>query len=347
VKLGPQKTISHGKCSATDFAASNNPALNPEDTLSELSSFAFVVPSLESVLQSEKVKSEIDLSYLATKESDPTSKFVIVEGKLQCVSDSPSNRPVPFSKSTRTSEIVLHGVPSPAARTPPRKTIKTKTYLKSERKIEWDSDGWSTEGDGEDVPGPATEMEAAIETSPRQTNHFGVRPPVTKFIPPKMFVASKSTPRYNPRESKTPESANKFVQCGNKAGIGTIASLTIPCRCSHSSHNISPPSFPKGRVNNPQTQKIQDIVQNGGPTTASVLKLDRIVEEFDSFSRGGKPKLKQLGRKYPVFSRYRWVQMFKSSPYCFCGKPCAQFKGIVPVYVCGMFSNGNEYNPSR
>jgi hypothetical protein len=154
---------------------------------------------------------------------------------------------------------------------------------------------------------------------------------------------SRSPPRadVNPKllsSVEVPSAAKTFVNCGENADVPTIGSLIrkhapwagapLHSHCSpvfvgstnkaeHSETEFEKPSPPGN---------LQEAVQQ---------------EPFDPFRWEPGGMLESLKAQHPpiLATDTNLRQMLFSPPSCFCGKRCSQFEGIVPVYVCGMFSD--------
>ena len=154
-------------------------------------------------------------------------------------------------------------------------------------------------------------------------------------------VRSIISPRSGPKID-APESAKKFVECGDMADRRAIGSLT---------RQRSPwPSAPQ-RDHQPlvfgpvkrdtQDDAITESSQFGYGKTTPINQPSIREETFDPFDKESPKSLKQLIEKniplLDALDSRGLKSLLEKAPNCFCGKMCARFDGVVPVYVCGCF----------
>jgi hypothetical protein len=143
-----------------------------------------------------------------------------------------------------------------------------------------------------------------------------------------------------------PDTAKKFVECGDMADRRTLGLLTrdlAPWPGSpHHQHGI-----PLDSTCEPDENVSHDERENSqfGYGKTSPINQPSVREEiFDPFAQTPPKTLKELKAKNRPFlevcDNRTLKTLFNKSPDCFCGKPCARFDGVVPVYVCGVFKRG-------
>ena len=140
--------------------------------------------------------------------------------------------------------------------------------------------------------------------------------------------------------------AEKFVQCGPMADVPTTASLTRAASPWPGSPYHTPERGVRSRpyASGRDSKRPQEDAQFAYGKTDRINQPSRREEPFDPYAEETPKSLKFLqGRNLPVLESHdaqQLKEMFGSRPHCFCGMPCAQFNGVVPVYVCGMFQRG-------
>ena len=154
-------------------------------------------------------------------------------------------------------------------------------------------------------------------------------------------VRSIISPRNGPK-IEAPEAAKKFVECGDMADHRAIGSLTRQ-RASWPGapqHNHHPIVFGPAKRDS-QDDAIPEISQFGYGKTTPINQPSVREETFDPFDKESAKSLKQLIEKNtPLLDALNspgLKSLLEKAPNCFCGKMCARFDGIVPVYVCGCF----------
>ena len=154
-------------------------------------------------------------------------------------------------------------------------------------------------------------------------------------------VRSIISPRSGPK-IEAPEAAKKFVECGDMADRGAIGSLTRQRAPWPGSpyHNHQPVVFgPEKR--HTQDDAITEISQFGYGKTTPINQPSVREETFDPFDKESPKSLKQLIEKntplLDALDSRGLKTLLEKAPNCFCGKMCARFDGVVPVYVCGCF----------
>lgn len=141
-----------------------------------------------------------------------------------------------------------------------------------------------------------------------------------------------------PKPAEPPEAALKFIQCGEEADAPTIGALvrknapwagaplhahTTPVVVGSTGKTVRDKSVSKAASSQPASQQ----AMQEGP--------------FDPFRWEPEDTLASLKLQFPplLTSDIDLRHMLFSTPNCFCGKRCARFEGIVPVFVCGTFNN--------
>ena len=154
-------------------------------------------------------------------------------------------------------------------------------------------------------------------------------------------VRSIISPRTGPK-IEAPEAAKKFVECGDMADYRAIGSLTRQRApwpgAPH--HNHQPVVFGPAKRDT-QDDAITEISQFGYGKTTPINQPSVREETFDPFDKESPKSLKQwIEKNTPLLDAVdsRGLKaLLEKAPNCFCGKMCARFDGIVPVYVCGCF----------
>ena len=145
-------------------------------------------------------------------------------------------------------------------------------------------------------------------------------------------VRAMISPPYGPTVS-TPGAAKKFVECGDMADKRVVGFLT---RDRNSSLVFGPVT--KENVEEPIVEASQFAYGKATPINQPSVR----EEAFDPFDKETPKSLKQLLEKNPPILDFLNTNSLRSllekRPNCFCGKKCAHFDGIVPVYVCGAFT---------
>jgi hypothetical protein len=146
--------------------------------------------------------------------------------------------------------------------------------------------------------------------------------------------------------SVAPDAAKKFVECGDMADRHMVGSLTrehapwpgAPMH-RHLKNSIS------SIIICPETEGSQDETSQGSQfgygNTMPINQASVREERFDPFDKWTTKNLKQLMEKnrplLETLDNRALRALLEKVPNCFCGKMCARFDGIVPVYVCGAF----------
>jgi hypothetical protein len=140
--------------------------------------------------------------------------------------------------------------------------------------------------------------------------------------------------------------AEIFVSCGPMADNPTTGSLTRnespwPGAPYHShEREIRPRPVTLGR----DGKRPQEDAQFAYGKTDPINQPSRREESFDPYEDEAPKALKTLREKNcPILESHNELklkELFSARPNCFCRLPCAQFDGVVPVWVCGMFRRG-------
>jgi hypothetical protein len=155
-----------------------------------------------------------------------------------------------------------------------------------------------------------------------------------------------SAPQNAEKAATIHAAAEKFFQCGPMADEPKVSSLR---RQDHPWPGS--PNYPHEQGQKPRPNTIgrdgkrpQEDAQFAYGKADPINQPSRREESFDPFAEEAPKSLKLLREKYrPILESHdekKLREMFHVKPFCFCGSPCAQFDGVVPVWVCGMFRRG-------
>jgi hypothetical protein len=138
----------------------------------------------------------------------------------------------------------------------------------------------------------------------------------------------------------TPDAAKKFVECGDMADKRAVGYLN---RWAGGSQYQNSPPLVFGPVSkHTQEGPLAKASRFGYGTTTPINHPSIREEEFDPFDKESEKMLKQKKEKNPPLLSSIGTTALKfllhKTPNCFCGKRCARFDGVVPVYVCGTFT---------
>jgi hypothetical protein len=148
------------------------------------------------------------------------------------------------------------------------------------------------------------------------------------------------------RQFGAPEAARKFIECGDMADKRVLGSSNgEQASCPDAPHLRNAPRSAElifgPAVGEAQDEPTPDPSQFGYGKARGVNQPSMREERFDPFDKESAKNLKHLKeRSRPLLESvddHLLKNLLEKAPNCFCGKMCARFDGIVPVYVCGTF----------
>lgn len=286
----------------------------------------------------------------AQEMDEPISENEISESPIKLEPEPRSTVPVETKANVSDSDAMTAPDPAP---TPPMLKVECRYEIVAGkvRKITGAPCKLNTEGAAPSNDSTPLMSPAHSATSHHSSEHHtfphrrrGSRDTFNDFLnrskqPHQDHRRGASTQRA-PRMSEPPEAAKRFVDCGQDADLRTIGSLlrnNAPWPgAPHHSHSSPVVVGPTTKSGHEKVSKGKIKEREGDEKAVAEHE-----EAFDPFRWENSRTVQELKDKYPplLSTRINLRDVLISAPFCFCGKRCARFDGIVPVYVCGMFND--------
>lgn len=300
-------------------------------------------------------------AFTSTDESEATSPFgestndPVVAATISVETVSATVSAQPESSTTVTEEQKIKKEEQKVdSKSFPYEIVEGKVLRKSSAGSKTRTD---TPGPSDVVPPvlsptpPTISFPAPEQRSPRSTSR---RPHLESFEEFKGRIVTHvaSDPRYglSPQNSKNVSTlsaaAEVFVSCGPMADNSITGSLTRKdAPWPGSPHHIHERGVrPRPNTIGRDGKRPQEDAQFAYGKTEPINQPSRREEPFDPYAGESAKAIKSFKDRYlPILQSHNEQQLkdlFNLRPSCFCGYPCAQFDGVVPVWVCGMFRRG-------